>query len=60
MDRNAEKQIEKIAQEILNIPTLETRNSDRLDFHEISVWRLKEALKKAYYEGVQDSHVIKN
>lgn len=38
-------EIEKIAQKILNIKTLKTQNSDTLDFHNISVWDLKEAYK---------------
>jgi epoxyqueuosine reductase QueG len=33
------------------IETLETRNSDRLDFHEVSVWAIKEMLQKAYELG---------
>lgn len=31
--------------------TLETRNSDSLDFHDISVWSLKKALLAAYEAG---------
>jgi hypothetical protein len=34
----------KIAKEILDIETLETRNSDGLDFHEVSVWEIRDAL----------------
>ena len=45
------KTLEKIAKEILWIETLETRNSDGLDFHEVSVWGLKEALEAAYKAG---------
>ena len=45
--------LEKIAGEQLSIETLETRNSDSLDFHEVSVWGIKEALKKAYEAGKQ-------
>lgn len=45
------KQIEKIAKEILRLETIETRNSDSLDFPEVSVWALKEALKAAYELG---------
>ena len=43
--------LESIAQEFLHIETLETRNSDELDFHEISVWGLKEALQQAFLTG---------
>lgn len=34
------------------IETLETRRSDRLDFHEVSVWGLRAALRAAYSLGV--------
>jgi DNA relaxase NicK len=51
------KQIEKIAKEVLNIETLEERKSDSLDFYEISVWGLKEALERAYQEGVKSVKV---
>jgi hypothetical protein len=37
----------------LFIETLETRNSDRLDFHEVSVWGVKNALMAAYEVGRQ-------
>jgi len=49
--------IDKIAKDILNIDTLETRNGDSLDFHEVAVWSIKEALEEAYRAGqdtVQD------
>jgi len=41
----------KIAATILDLETLETRNSDRLDFHELSVWGIKAALEAAYAAG---------
>lgn len=41
-----------IAQEQLGIPTLVVRNSDSLDFHEVSVWGVKTALTAAYNAGV--------
>ncbi|WP_425287682.1 DUF6900 domain-containing protein [Pseudomonas indica] len=37
----------------LFIDNLETRNSDRLDFHEVSVWGVKSALIAAYEAGRQ-------
>jgi len=43
--------LEQIAKTILGLETLETRNSDSLDFHEMSVWQLKSALKTAYALG---------
>jgi hypothetical protein len=45
------KILETIAKEILGIETLETRNSDELDFYEVAVWGIKTALEKAYEEG---------
>jgi len=42
-----------IAAEHLGIETLETRNSDSLDFHEVSVWSLQAALEAAFQAGRQ-------
>ena len=39
---------------IFNLETLERRGLDSLDFHEISVWSLKDALEKAYQLGRED------
>ncbi len=44
-----------IAREHLGIPTLEVRNSDSLDFHEVSVWGVKAALTAAYRTGKKNS-----
>jgi len=41
----------KIAKKHLSLETLETRNSDSLDFHDMAVWSLKEALQEAYEAG---------
>lgn len=46
-----DKELEKIALDCLNIETLEQRYSDELDFHDVSVWGIKEALKRAYELG---------
>ena len=43
-----DEKLASIARRILDIPTLETRKSDGLDFHEVAVWSLKEALQLAY------------
>ena len=45
----------RIAQEHLFIDTLETRNSDSMDFHDVSVWSVKEALLAAYQAGLAAS-----
>jgi hypothetical protein len=36
-----------------SVDTLETRNRDRLDFHDVSVWGIKAALEEAYEAGVK-------
>ena len=38
---------------ILDLETLETRNSDRLDFHDLAVWEIRDALQAAYDAGRQ-------
>lgn len=43
----------EIAKETLGIETLETRNSDSLDFHDVAVWQLKTALREAYLAGMK-------
>ncbi len=43
--------IREIANRVLRVPTLEARNSDSLDFHEIGVWQLRDALAAAYDAG---------
>jgi len=42
-----------IAQKHLRIDTLETRHSDRLDFHDVAVWSLRDALEAAFKAGVE-------
>ncbi len=41
-----------IAKSKLNINTLLTQHSDDLDFHNISVWQMREALLEAYKLGL--------
>ena len=43
----------QIAQQHLDVETLETRRSDRLDFHDLAVWSIKAALEAAYQAGVE-------
>lgn len=40
-----------IARVALSLETLETRKSDRLDFHDLAVWSIKQALERAYEAG---------
>lgn len=41
-----------IAEKNLGIVTLETRNDDFLDFHELAIWQIKEALQDAFLAGM--------
>ena len=51
--KTLDQQMQQIALDHLFIETLETRNSDRMDFHEVSVWGVKSALMAAYEAGLQ-------
>jgi hypothetical protein len=51
--QSIETLLERIALDHLFIETLETRHSDRMDFHEVSVWGVKSALMAAYEAGRQ-------
>ena len=44
-----------IAQRVLDIETLETRDSDRLDFHEVSAATLRTALREAWMAGYEQA-----
>ena len=48
---DGDSELAAIARRTLQIPTLESRKSDRLDFHEIAVWELLKALRLAYRAG---------
>ena len=54
MTTETDKTLERIAKEHLEIETLRTRDSDHLDFHDVSVWQLKKALEEAYRLGCAD------
>ena len=41
----------EIAQRRFFLETLETRNADRLDFHDVAVWAIRDALAEAYEAG---------
>jgi hypothetical protein len=43
--------IEEIARKVMLIETLETRNMDGLDFHEVAVWQVQQALEMAFVAG---------
>ncbi|WP_169973522.1 DUF6900 domain-containing protein [Tautonia rosea] len=44
-----------IARRHLDIPTLEYRRSDHLDFHDVAVWCLEDALRAAYDAGLRQA-----
>ena len=52
-DPNAARdaQILEIAQRQFRLETLETRNWDRLDFHDVAVWAIRAALEEAFEAG---------
>lgn len=43
--------LEIAARHFHSIETLETQNSDRLDFHDVAVWAIRAALVEAYAAG---------
>jgi len=57
-NENMATAIEETAQDILQIPTLERRGRDGLDFHELSVWQIKRALHAAYEAGFLDGRLF--
>jgi hypothetical protein len=48
-----EQLLTQIAHEHLSIETLETRRSDSLDFHDVAVWCVRDALEAAFNAGVE-------
>lgn len=49
--------LEQIVQTTADIETLDTRYTDELDFHELSVWTLKAMLLAAYQAGQQSKTI---
>jgi len=41
----------EIARRRFFVETLETRNSDSLDFHDVAVWAIRDALAEAFEAG---------
>ena len=44
-------QLLEIAQRQFHLETLETRNWDRLDFHDVAVWAIRAALEDPFEAG---------
>mgnify|MGYP001172812359 CR=1 FL=1 len=53
-----DKSLAEIAASHLHLETLETRNSDSLDFHDMAVWSIKAALEAAYEAGRQSRESV--
>jgi len=51
--KQIEQLLSQIAQQHLGIETLETRRSDSLDFHDVAVWCLRDALEAAFIAGIE-------
>jgi hypothetical protein len=51
--QHALKTADRIAREVLDLETLETRKMDSLDFHDMAVWSIKQALLDAYAAGFE-------
>ena len=45
--------LERIAQEELEITTLESRHSDEEDFHTLAVWEIETVMERAYQAGFE-------
>lgn len=51
--RKIDELLTRIARRKLNIDSLKPQGSDRLDFHEVSVESLRDALEAAYKAGLE-------
>lgn len=43
--------LEQLARDRLRVPTLHPRGRDDLDFYDLSVWTIRDALRAAYTAG---------
>lgn len=43
--------LDSIGKDVFMVDTLDTRNRDCLDFHDASVWAMREAMKLAFLHG---------
>lgn len=43
--------IERIGRDYLHLRTLVRRGDDHLDFHELPIWEIRDALRAAYAAG---------
>ncbi len=47
-------ELASVAKRLLQIPTLETRKMDSLDFHEVAVWQIRDVLRLVHRMGRTD------
>ena len=57
--KQIEQLLSQIAQQHLGIETLVTRRSDSLDFHDVAVWCLRDALEAAFSAGIEHASKTK-
>ena len=50
-DAARDAELLEIARRQFHLETLETRNRDALDFHDVAVWAIRDALAEAYDAG---------
>ena len=50
-DAARDTELLEIARRQFHLETLETRNRDRLDFHDVAVWAIRAALEEAFEAG---------
>ena len=55
-----EQLLTQIAREHLHIDTLKTRRADSLDFHDVAVWCVRDALEAAFNAGVAHAQKAKH
>ena len=51
ISKSTQSQLESIAKEYFHVDTVETRNNDSLDFHEVAIWSINDALEAAFKLG---------
>lgn len=51
--------LNEIAVRVLRVPTLDVRQSDGADFHDLSVWSVRQALLEAYEKGRTDGQLAR-
>jgi hypothetical protein len=55
--KKVDPRLDKIAKVVFEDDGLEVKNSDRLDFTEVSKWTLRRMLEEAYALGVKDGRL---